>query len=62
MFTPEFVALGRWLVRLDMRPDFFSEDGFFQVVPRDNYDCGLPLALMRCESKGMLKDRVYAIR
>ena len=47
---------------LDRWPDFFTEDCFYQVIPRDNYDRGLPLALIRCESKGMLKDRVYAIR
>lgn len=47
---------------LDKWPDFFTEDCFYQVIPRDNYERGLPLALIRCESKGMLKDRVYAIR
>ena len=33
-----------------------------RIIPRENYDRGLPLAIMRCESKGMLKDRVVAIR
>lgn len=32
------------------------------MIPRENYDRGLPLVVMRCESKGMLQDRVYAIR
>ena len=32
------------------------------MIPRENYDRGLPLAIMRCESKGMLKDGVVAIR
>jgi salicylate 5-hydroxylase small subunit len=47
---------------LDKWPEFFTEDCFYQIIPRDNYERGLPLALMRCESKGMLKDRVFAIR
>jgi anthranilate 1,2-dioxygenase small subunit len=47
---------------LDRWPQFFTDDCFYQVIPRDNYDRGLPLALIRCESKGMLEDRVYAIR
>ncbi len=47
---------------LDQWPDFFTDDCFYQVIPRENYDRGLPLALIRCESKGMLKDRVFAIR
>ncbi len=47
---------------LEKWPDFFTEECFYQVIPRDNYDRGLPLALIRCESKGMLQDRVFAIR
>jgi len=49
-------------VDLDKWPEFFTDDCFYQVIPRENYDRGLPLALIRCESKGMLKDRVFAIR
>lgn len=40
----------------------FTEDCLYRIVPRDNYDRGLPLAIMHCESKGMLRDRVVAIR
>jgi 3-phenylpropionate/cinnamic acid dioxygenase small subunit len=47
---------------LEQWPQFFTDDCFYQVIPRENYDRGLPLALIRCESKGMLEDRVYAIR
>jgi len=49
-------------VDLEQWPEFFTETCFYQVIPRDNYERGLPLALIRCESKGMLKDRVMAIR
>ena len=47
---------------LEKWPEFFTDDCFYQVIPRENYDRGLPLAVIRCESKGMLQDRVYAIR
>ena len=43
-------------------PEFFVEDCFYLVIPNENYSRGLPLATIRCESKGMLKDRVVAVR
>ena len=49
-------------VDLERWPEFFTDQCFYEVIPRENYDRGLPLALMRCESKGMLRDRVTAIR
>lgn len=47
---------------LEKWPELFTEECFYAVIPRDNYERGLPLALIRCESKGMLQDRVMAIR
>jgi 3-phenylpropionate/cinnamic acid dioxygenase small subunit len=43
-------------------PDFFIEDCLYRVVPRENHMLGLPIAVIHCESKGMVKDRVYAAR
>ena len=43
-------------------PELFTERCFYAVMPRENHDRGLPLATVRCESRGMLKDRVHAIR
>ena len=37
-------------------------DCLYRIVPRDNHERGLPLALMHCESRGMLLDRVVALR
>ncbi len=48
--------------QLERWPDLFVEDCLYKVVPRENWDRDLPLALMRCESRGMLKDRVNAVR
>ena len=43
-------------------PELFTEDGLYKIVPRDNYERNLPLALMLCESRGMLHDRVEALQ
>jgi len=45
--------------RFDEWPDFFTDVCTYKVVPRENYDRGLPLATLSFESKGMLRDRVY---
>jgi salicylate 5-hydroxylase small subunit len=47
---------------LEAWPQLFTEECLYQLMPRDNYDLGLPLAIMRCESRGMLQDRVRAVR
>ncbi|MES2360179.1 MAG: aromatic-ring-hydroxylating dioxygenase subunit beta [Pseudomonadota bacterium] len=47
--------------RFDDWPLFFVEDGHYKVQARENFDRGLPLALIALESQGMMKDRVYGI-
>lgn len=42
-------------------PEFFTDDGVYRVIARDNVEANMPLCLMLCEGKGMLKDRAYAI-
>lgn len=46
-------SLERW-------PGLFTEPCLYRIVSKENYDKGLPLSLMRCESQGMLKDRAFA--
>jgi anthranilate 1,2-dioxygenase small subunit len=48
--------------RLEDWPTFFEEDGTYQVTTRENFDNGLPLALMSCSGKGMFRDRISALR
>jgi len=48
-------ALERW-------PEFFPEACFYKVIPRENVEQGLPIALIYCESRAMLMDRVVALR
>ncbi len=47
--------------RFDDWPEFFVEAGQYKLQARENFDRGLPLALMALESRGMMKDRVYGI-
>lgn len=47
--------------RFEEWPEFFMEDGRYKVQARENFDRGLPLALMALESRGMMKDRVYGV-
>ncbi|MBC7467994.1 MAG: aromatic-ring-hydroxylating dioxygenase subunit beta [Ramlibacter sp.] len=42
-------------------PQFFLEDGQYKVQARENFDRGLPLALIALEGQGMMKDRVYGV-
>ena len=42
--------------------ELFTDDCSYRIVPRENHERGLPLATLSFESKGMLKDRAYAIR
>lgn len=48
--------------RFEEWPEFFTDPCLYKIVPRDNFERGLPLATWLCESKGYLADRVTAIR
>ena len=39
----------------------FVPDCLYKVIPRENFDAGMPLATMALEGEGMLRDRVYGI-
>ena len=43
-------------------PQFFTEECLYLILPRDNFELGLPVAIMRCESRAMLEDRVTAVQ
>jgi 3-phenylpropionate/cinnamic acid dioxygenase small subunit len=48
-------ALERW-------PELFTEACTYKVIPRENFEQGYPVALIYCESRNMLADRVVALR
>jgi 3-phenylpropionate/cinnamic acid dioxygenase small subunit len=47
---------------LERWPDFFTADCLYKVIPRVNFERGLPVGLIYCESRSMLADRVTALR
>ena len=48
--------------RFEEWPAFFTDPCVYKIVPRENFERGLPLATLLCESRGYLLDRVTAIR
>ena len=50
--APEFDA---WLA-------LFAATCTYHIVPRENYERGLPAGLVYCDSRGMLEDRIRALR
>ncbi len=48
--------------RLEQWPDLFVDDCTYQVISRENADRGLPTSAIYCDSRGMLVDRIVALR
>ena len=48
--------------RIEAWPEFFHEQCLYKITTADNYRRGLELGLVYADSKGMLKDRVAALR
>lgn len=46
----------------DRWPLFFTEDGFYQIIPRASFEAGHPVGIMTCMGRGMMKDRVAALQ
>jgi anthranilate 1,2-dioxygenase small subunit len=47
---------------LERWPDLFTDDALYRVVARENYERGLLWPTLWCEGRGMMHDRVKAIR
>ena len=47
--------------RYDDWPSFFTDDALYRIVPRENHELNLPIALMHCEGRLMMRDRVVAL-
>ncbi len=48
--------------QLEAWPDYFTEDAVYQIIPRESYEQNLPLGILYCEGKGMMLDRINALR
>lgn len=48
--------------RLEAWPEFFTEDCLYRITTADNHARGLPAGIIHAEGRGMLIDRVAALR
>jgi anthranilate 1,2-dioxygenase small subunit len=48
--------------RYDEWLDLFAGQCRYQIIPRENFDRRLPAALVFCDSRAMLEDRIRALR
>jgi anthranilate 1,2-dioxygenase small subunit len=50
------------MAKFDEWLDLFAEECRYRIIPRENLDRGLPAALVFCDSRAMLEDRIWALR
>ena len=48
--------------RLEDWPNFFTDPCLYTITSADNHRRGMPVGVIYADSKGMLKDRVAALR
>jgi anthranilate 1,2-dioxygenase small subunit len=48
--------------RLEDWPTLFTEDCLYEIVPKENADMGLPVGIIYCTNRRMLRDRVISLR
>ncbi|HEY2337742.1 MAG TPA: aromatic-ring-hydroxylating dioxygenase subunit beta [Burkholderiales bacterium] len=48
--------------RLEDWPGFFTENGVYRIATAENESRGLPLPVLFCDSRAMLRDRVQSLR
>ncbi|WP_416048764.1 anthranilate 1,2-dioxygenase small subunit AndAd [Cupriavidus basilensis] len=47
---------------LEAWPGFFTEDGTYTIISRENADRGLPAPVIHCRNQMMMRDRIVALR
>jgi anthranilate 1,2-dioxygenase small subunit len=48
--------------RLEEWPDLFTEDGVYEIIPKENADLGLSIGIMHCFGRPMMRDRIVSLR
>ncbi len=48
--------------RLEEWPSYFTEDCRYTIIDRESFGRAMPVGIMTCDSRGMLEDRVRALR
>jgi 3-phenylpropionate/cinnamic acid dioxygenase small subunit len=43
-------------------PSFFTDDAVYQLIPKENYDRKLPIAIIYCDGKAMIEDRAFTTK
>ena len=46
----------------DEWPACFTQDGVYQVTTRENLESGYPIGIVLCEGRGMMEDRMLALK
>jgi 3-phenylpropionate/cinnamic acid dioxygenase small subunit len=54
-WTLDSGALEHW-------PDYFTEDAVYRITARENVEAGLPVGLVYCDSRNMIRDRAFALQ
>ena len=47
---------------LESWPDFFTEKGVYRITTAENEARGLPMPVLYCEGRAMLRDRIASLR
>lgn len=47
---------------IDEWTGFFTEDATYQITTRENFEAGYPIGIMLCKGRGMMQDRVLALK
>ena len=42
--------------------EFFNEKALYQIISRESFEANLPVGVMHCHGRGMMEDRVRALR
>ena len=48
--------------RIDDWTGFFTEDAVYQITTRENFAAGYPIGIVLCNGRGMMEDRVLALK
>ena len=48
--------------RLTDWTEMFTDDALYVILSRENFDRNLPVGLIYCENKGMIRDRAFALK
>lgn len=48
--------------RLEEWSGFFTDDALYHITTRESDAAGLPIGIMHCRGRGMLEDRIKALR